>query len=112
MSSMSNIIEAYLKKILQAKGENIIENKRSEIDDRFKCVPSQINYVINTRFTAEKGYVVESKRGGGGYILIIRMQYQDEAQLIKEVIDLVGHTLTEQSATAIIERMIEEELIT
>lgn len=112
MSSMSNIIEAYLKKILQAKGENIIEIKRSEIADRFQCVPSQINYVINTRFTAEKGYVVESKRGGGGYIRIIRMQYQDEAQLIKEVIDLVGHTLTEQSATAIIERMIEEELIT
>lgn len=112
MSSMSNIIEAYLKKILQAKGKNTIEIKRNEIADRFQCVPSQINYVINTRFTAEKGYVVESKRGGGGYIRIIRMQYQDEAQLIDEIIELVGHSLTEQSAIDITERLIEEELIT
>lgn len=112
MSSMSNIIEQYLKQILQAKGKNIIEIKRNEVADRFKCVPSQINYVINTRFTAEKGYIVESKRGGGGYIRIIRLQYRDEAQLIDEIINLIGLGLTQQSAANIIGRITEEELIT
>lgn len=66
MKNISDVIEAYLKRVLQMSGEDIVEIKRSEIADRFECVPSQINYVIKTRFTVEKGYIVESKRGGGG----------------------------------------------
>ena len=53
--------------------KEVVEIKRNEIADKFQCVPSQINYVINTRFTIEKGYVVESKRGGGGYIRIMKV---------------------------------------
>lgn len=68
MQNITDIIEAYLKQILH--DEKTIEIKRQEIAQRFDCVPSQINYVINTRFTVEKGYFVESKRGGGGYIRI------------------------------------------
>src|SRR5690625_2682492 len=60
--SISDVIEQYLKQILQTKGQDVIEIKRNEIADQFQCVPSQINYVINTRFTVEKGYIVESKR--------------------------------------------------
>ena len=112
MSSISNIIEQYLKEILLAKGQDVIEIRRNEIADRFQCVPSQINYVINTRFTTEKGYIVESKRGGGGYIRIIRMQYEDTAQLVEEIIKLVGTMMTEQAAINILERLTEEELIT
>src|SRR5690625_1258113 len=74
MRNISDIIEEYLKKKLSDKGKNVIEIKRSEIANQFQCVPSQINYVINTRFTIEKGYLVESKRGGGGYIRIIRSE--------------------------------------
>ena len=65
--NISDVIEAYLKSYL--KSHEPLEIKRSDIAERFDCVPSQINYVINTRFTQEHGYNVESKRGGGGYIL-------------------------------------------
>lgn len=61
--NISDIIEQYLKRVLDQNGKEILEIKRSEIADKFQCVPSQINYVINTRFTSERGYIVESKRG-------------------------------------------------
>src|SRR5699024_11440478 len=77
MRNISDIIEEYLKKKFNTKGKNAIEIKRSEIANQFQCVPSQINYVINTRFTIEKGYIVESKRGGGGYIRIIRVRSEE-----------------------------------
>ena len=62
--NMSDLIENYLKNVLRRN--ETVEIRRSEIADQFTCVPSQINYVINTRFTIQQGYVVESKRGGGG----------------------------------------------
>ena len=65
MRNISDIIEQYLKQVIDLSNNNVIEIKRNEIADRFECVPSQINYVINTRFTLERGFVVESKRGGG-----------------------------------------------
>ncbi len=74
MRNISDIIEQYLKQVIDLSNNNVIEIKRNEIADRFECVPSQINYVINTRFTLERGFVVESKRGGGGYIRIIKSQ--------------------------------------
>ena len=70
--NISDIIEKYLKQILADSEE--IEIRRSEIADLFDVVPSQINYVIKTRFTIQNGYVVESKRGGGGYIRIEKSQ--------------------------------------
>lgn len=112
MSNISDIIEQYLKEILHAKGRNVIEIKRSEIADQFQCVPSQINYVINTRFTEERGYIVESKRGGGGYIRIIRVKHADKSKLIDEIINMINPTVTQQAAIDVIERLLEEEIIT
>ncbi|AUJ24429.1 CtsR family transcriptional regulator [Virgibacillus dokdonensis] len=112
MSNISDIIESYLKQILQSKGKNVIEIKRSEIADQFQCVPSQINYVINTRFTAEKGYIVESKRGGGGFIRIMRVIHQEESKLIDEIIEMINPSVSQQKAVGILERLLEEELIT
>ncbi|MBN6205005.1 CtsR family transcriptional regulator [Ralstonia pickettii] len=113
MSNISDVIEQYLKQVLKAKGkDNAIEIKRSEIADQFQCVPSQINYVINTRFTTEKGYVVESKRGGGGYIRIIRVKYQDKADLIDEIIKMINPSISQQAAVHVLERLLEEKIIT
>ncbi|AIF42020.1 CtsR family transcriptional regulator [Virgibacillus sp. SK37] len=112
MSNISDIIEQHLKEILQAKGKDVIEIKRSEVADQFQCVPSQINYVINTRFTVEKGYIVESKRGGGGYIRIMRVKHQDKSELIDEIIEMINPTVTQQAAVDILERLLEEDLIT
>lgn len=84
--NISDIIEQYLKEVLDQNGREILEIKRNEIADKFQCVPSQINYVINTRFTSERGYIVESKRGGGGYIRIIKVKMNDEVDLLNNII--------------------------
>lgn len=112
MRNISDIIEQYLKEIMYDNHHQIIEIKRSEIADRFECVPSQINYVINTRFTLEKGYLVESKRGGGGYIRISRITNEDKAKLIDEIIEMIYPKISQQKAINILERLMEEELIT
>jgi len=112
MSSISDVIEQYLKKVLNSKGKNAIEIKRSEIANQFQCVPSQINYVINTRFTMEKGYIVESKRGGGGYIRIMRVQHQDKADLIDAIIKMINPNVSQQAAVHVLERLLDEEIIT
>lgn len=112
MRNISDVIEAYLKQIIQRNQQNIVEIKRSEIANQFECVPSQINYVINTRFTVERGYLVESKRGGGGYIRITRITNDDKAKLIDEIIEMIQPSISQQAAIDILDRMLEEELIT
>jgi len=110
--SISDIIEQYLKKILHDNEMKTVEIRRSEIANQFQCVPSQINYVINTRFTMEKGYIIESKRGGGGYIRISRVQHQDEYELINHLTNLIQSQISQHSAQDIIERIYEKKVIT
>jgi len=110
--NISDIIEEYLKQTMHTNQHKIIEIKRSEIANRFACVLSQINYVINTRFTLEKGYLVESKRGGGGYIRISRITNEDKAKLIDDIIEMIQPKISQQKAANILERLFEEELIT
>ncbi|MFD1021173.1 CtsR family transcriptional regulator [Thalassobacillus hwangdonensis] len=112
MRNISDIIEEYLKGILKDNEKDAIEIKRSEIADRFQCVPSQINYVIKTRFTVEKGYIVESKRGGGGYIRIIRIQHQDDSDLMDEILEMIPAKVAQSPAVDMIDRLEEEEIIT
>lgn len=112
MRNISDIIESYLKKVLELSEEDLVEIKRSEIADKFQCVPSQINYVINTRFTIERGYIVESKRGGGGYIRIIKVQSHDSAHLIDHILSLCQNRISQASAEDVIIRLVQEEIIT
>lgn len=109
--SISDIIEQYLKKIIHDNEHKSIEIRRSELADLFQCVPSQINYVINTRFTIERGYLIESKRGGGGYIRISRIEHEDDYELIEHLIELVKPEISQQQAKDIIERLYENEII-
>ncbi|MDF2947669.1 MAG: Transcriptional regulator CtsR [Bacillales bacterium] len=111
MRNITEIIEEYLKEIINQSYGNTIEIKRSEIADRFQCVPSQINYVINTRFTFERGYIVESKRGGGGYIRIIKTKENDRSLLIDEIVSQIGNMIPQVNAKNIIIRLYEEEYI-
>lgn len=111
MRNISDIIEEYLKKVLHVSEENIVEIKRNEIAEKFQCVPSQINYVINTRFTIEKGYIVESKRGGGGYIRIIKVETDDHAELIDQMLELIPIRISQSTADILVERLLEEKAI-
>ncbi len=110
--SISDIIEQYLKQTLHANEKKMVEIKRSEIADQFQCVPSQINYVINTRFTIEKGYITESKRGGGGYIRIIRIEHQNAFELLDDIIQMINPKVSQQAAIDVLERLAEKKVIT
>jgi transcriptional regulator CtsR len=112
MRNISDIIESYLKAVLDSSEKELVEIKRSEIADKFQCVPSQINYVINTRFTVERGYLVESKRGGGGYIRIIKVKSHDYVDLIDKLLALIKSRIPQSSAEDVIYRLVEEEVIT
>ncbi|TMU83286.1 CtsR family transcriptional regulator [Bacillus sp. BHET2] len=111
MRNISDIIESYLKNVLELSESEILEIKRSEIANKFQCVPSQINYVINTRFTIERGYVVESKRGGGGYIRIMKVKAHDQVHLIDQLVALITQTISQNTAADIVFRLVEEEII-
>jgi transcriptional regulator CtsR len=111
MRNISDIIEGYLKSIIEEDKSGTIEIKRNEIAEKFQCVPSQINYVINTRFTVERGYAVESKRGGGGYIRIFRVRTNSRKDLIEHVISSLNNGATHTMAIDIVYRLIEEEVI-
>jgi len=112
MRNISDVIEDYLKKILEESKKGYIEIQRNELADKFQCVPSQINYVINTRFTIEKGYVVESKRGGGGYIRIRKVNVVDEQRFLQRLLNLIDQDISQTSAENIIDRLVELELVT
>lgn len=73
MSNLTNQIEGHIKQLLRKSKDNIIEIRRNELALELRCVPSQINYVLQTRFSPERGYKVESQRGGGGYIRITKI---------------------------------------
>ena len=108
-SNMSDIIEEYLKNVLLAQKK--VEIRRSEIADRFNCVPSQINYVINTRFTVQQGYVVESKRGGGGYIRIMKVNLVDDMDIIDALLEVVPEELSIKQANHILQNLYDNELL-
>ena len=105
----SDNIEAYIKAILEQAG--MVELKRSELADVFQVVPSQINYVIKTRFTESRGYVVESKRGGGGYIRIGKVEFSDRHQMICELFDRIGEQVSQQFFTDIIQLLFDERIM-
>jgi len=107
--NMSDIIEAYLKKVLGT--DERVEIRRSEMADRFNCVPSQINYVINTRFTVQQGYLVESKRGGGGYIRIIKVKLLDEVEMLDMMIDVIDSEISQRNAYSIVETLYGDNMI-
>ncbi len=96
---LSNIIEEFIKEMLEENRE--IELQRNELANRFNCVPSQINYVISTRFSPERGYSVESRRGGGGYIRITRTAPTDGGYIIHAV-KLIGDTISYSNASSIV----------
>ena len=112
MRNISDIIEQYLKQVIDLSNNNVIEIKRNEIADRFECVPSQINYVINTRFTLERGFIVESKRGGGGYIRIIKVKLHDDIDIIDQMLHMIDHSVAQGNAESMIIRLLEEGIIT
>lgn len=108
--NLSNEIARILTEMLEETGR--AEIKRNEFAQQLGCVPSQINYVISSRFTPERGYTVESQRGGGGYIKITRINYNTKDQILMHIINSIGDSISEQSARAIVVNLNHSELLT
>ncbi|MEB3429978.1 CtsR family transcriptional regulator [Citroniella saccharovorans] len=110
MSGLSNSIENFLKELLKEEG-GLIEFGRNDLAIRFDCAPSQINYVLKTRFTPAQGYFIESRRGGSGYIKIIKADI-DEDTVFKDLLDKsIGDRITKNKAQDIIKELYNDELI-
>ncbi|HEL1609406.1 CtsR family transcriptional regulator [Streptococcus suis] len=110
MKNTSDYIEEHIKALLEQV--SVAELKRSELASRFEVVPSQINYVIKTRFTASRGYIVESKRGGGGYIRIGRITFSDKHELVHDLLNNMGEQLSATVYADILQLLFDEGLMT
>lgn len=110
MSTLANKIEQYLKRLLTEAG-GMVELKRSDLAETFLCVPSQINYVLETRFSSQQGYLVESRRGGGGFIRIVRLSLAESAGL-SALLEAKEQSITQQAGELLLQRLVEEEFLT
>ena len=106
---ITDMIAQFIDEVLN-ETEGSAELRRADIASRFGCVPSQVNYVISTRFSPERGYIVESRRGGGGYIRIRRVR-MDPQQLIMHTVNAVGDSLDSRTAAAFVSNALDSGIL-
>lgn len=110
MARLSDIIESFIKEMIEDM-DGAVEIQRNELANRFNCVPSQINYVISTRFSTDKGYYVESRRGGGGYISIKRLSAGSVGEYLMHIITSIGDKLSQHTCEIFIQNFVDYEII-
>ena len=93
-NNLSDIIEGFIKELLEANNHGAVEIQRNILAQQFDCSPSQINYVLSTRFNNDRGYIVESRRGGGGYIRIFKVHSSMEGELKRILNESIGDSIT------------------
>ena len=112
MAGLSNSIESFLKELLSQTEDGILEIGRNDLASQFNCAPSQINYVLTTRFTPYKGYYIESRRGGSGYIKITKLAFSEVGYIDELINDVIGTSITKDKANSIVNSLYEEEVLT
>ena len=108
---LSDSIETFIKTLL-AEDSPEVELKRSELASYFGCAPSQINYVLATRFSPDHGYITESRRGGGGYIRIVRVVQTGSQRLMYLINERIGEMISEAEAVRLIQQLAEQQVVT
>ncbi|MDD3833430.1 MAG: CtsR family transcriptional regulator [Oscillospiraceae bacterium] len=108
---LSDEIAAYILHMMESAGDGEAELKRNELAEELGCVPSQINYVLTSRFSPEQGYIVESRRGGGGYIRVRRVKLDSGVSPFMHIVNAVGYSLNAASAQAIIENLLYQQIV-
>ena len=106
---MSDMIEEFIKELFEE--ENSIDIQRNDLAEKFNCVPSQINYVISTRFKPAQGYYVESKRGGGGHITIKKINIT-KSNYLMHIISSMGDKITSQEVSIFISNFLSYNIVT
>ena len=111
-NNMTDILEQYIMNLFNEATEDHIIIKRSNVAQKFDCVPSQLNYVIKTRFTPEHGFIIESKRGGGGFIRITKITLHKNKDYIDYLIETIDNEILEvDEAMRIAKILLEKEYI-
>ena len=110
MAQLSDSIEQFIKELMDEGSQ--IEVRRNELAQHFGCAPSQINYVLATRFSVDHGYIIESRRGGGGYVRIVRMRERGAGNLLNMLLKRIGNSIPEDNACAIIAHLLDRKLVT
>lgn len=111
MPNLADLIEEFIKTSFEQISGEILEIQRNEMASHFQCAPSQINYVLTTRFTVDKGYFVESRRGGGGYIRIKKLKIKGD-DFLRHIIDYIDDSISSSKAEMLIKRIWEQGIIT
>lgn len=107
---LSDAIEQFIKAMLTQEAPEV-ELKRNELAEYFNCAPSQINYVLATRFTPDHGYIIQSRRGGGGYIRIFRMEQDTSEQLLYMLHERVGDSINALAASHLVQQLRERGMV-
>ena len=94
MPNLTRAIEKYIHDLLESEEAPSVSLRRKELAASFGCVPSQINYVLRSRFTPERGFLVESQRGGHGYIRILRIAFEEPEEKLNHIEDIVGDSIS------------------
>jgi len=111
MRLLSDSIEEFIKALMEDESQGV-ELRRNELAEHFQCAPSQINYVLATRFTPDHGYVIESRRGGGGYIRIIRLAATSREELLQSLYQRIGTSISSTDAARIVDHLKMERIVT
>ena len=108
---LSDSIESFIKTLLTEESTEV-ELKRNELAEYFGCAPSQINYVLATRFSPDHGYLTESRRGGGGYIRIVRVVESGSQRLMYLINERIGDSIGEEECVRLISQLKEQRIVT
>jgi len=112
MSSLTELIESYINDLFEEeRTEDSVFLRRKDLAESFGCVPSQINYVLRSRFTPERGYLVESQRGGHGYIRILKICSSTPQDRVNHIESIVGDSLNDQEARRLLSVLQERGLL-
>ena len=111
MAGLSNSIEKFIKELLSQTEDGIVEIGRNDLANQFNCAPSQINYVLTTRFTPYKGYYIESRRGGSGYIRIMKLTFSNENSIDRIINEVISNSITKNMAYDIVNSLYEDGVI-
>ena len=110
MSNIADLIEEYILRQLAAQSDGRVELRRNDIANKISCAPSQISYVLNTRFTHDKGFEVESRRGLGGYIRIVQVPIQ--RLIYQDMIDKIDDDTPFESVQSMAKYLLQHEFVT
>lgn len=110
MARISDLVEQIIKQMI-SDNNGTVEITRAELADQVNCVPSQITYVLSTRFTNNQGYLVESRRGGGGWIRIRRVSMATPTHYLMHALNTIGNNLSQHQADILIRNFIDYDII-